>query len=102
MLLLRWFPPLLHQILITFRLRFPNYSHRWESVHLLHLQVRPTVAIATGNPTALHGKSAHPTWILDSGANNHMTGELSSFTSPFTHIDQSVRIADGSSIPIHS
>ena len=31
-----------------------------------------------------------------------MTGELSSFTSPFTKINHSVRIADGSSIPIHS
>ncbi|GFZ15830.1 hypothetical protein Acr_25g0002390 [Actinidia rufa] len=53
-------------------------------------------------PTALHGKSGHPTWILDSGANNHMTGELATFTSPVTSVNQSVCIADGSSIPIHS
>ncbi|XP_057467808.1 uncharacterized protein LOC130757154 isoform X1 [Actinidia eriantha] len=34
----------------------------------------PTAAIVAETPTALHGKSGHPTWILDSGANNHMTG----------------------------
>ncbi|GFY83186.1 hypothetical protein Acr_02g0014260 [Actinidia rufa] len=53
-------------------------------------------------PTALHGKSGHPTWILDFGANNHMTGELATFTSPVTSVNQSVCIADGSSIPIRS
>ncbi|GFZ04975.1 hypothetical protein Acr_17g0005470 [Actinidia rufa] len=53
-------------------------------------------------PTALHGKSGHPTWILDSGANNHMTGELATFISPMTSINQSVCIADRSSIPIRS
>ncbi|GFS29324.1 hypothetical protein Acr_00g0006330 [Actinidia rufa] len=53
-------------------------------------------------PTALHGKSGHPTWILDSGANNYMTGELATFTSPVTSVNQSVCIADGSSIPIRS
>ncbi|GFZ18609.1 hypothetical protein Acr_27g0003480 [Actinidia rufa] len=36
----------------------------------------PTAAIVAETPTALHGKSGHPTWILDSGANNHMTDEL--------------------------
>ena len=61
-----------------------------------------TAAIATGTPTALHGKSAQPTWILDSGANNHMTGESSVFVSPFTPIDQSVCIADGTTVPVHS
>ncbi|XP_057505543.1 uncharacterized protein LOC130788863 [Actinidia eriantha] len=34
----------------------------------------PMANIAAESPTALHGKSGHPTWILDSGANNHMTG----------------------------
>ncbi|GFY95259.1 hypothetical protein Acr_10g0006440 [Actinidia rufa] len=62
----------------------------------------PTAAIVAETPTALHGKSGHPTWILDSGANNHMTGELATFTSPVTSIHQSVCIADGSSIPIRS
>ncbi|GFY96431.1 hypothetical protein Acr_11g0007370 [Actinidia rufa] len=62
----------------------------------------PTAAIVAETPTALHGKSGHPTWILDSGANNHMTGELVTFTSPVTSIYQSVCIADGSSIPIRS
>ena len=62
----------------------------------------PTAAIVTESPTALHGKSGHPTWILDSGANNHMTGELAIFSSPVTSVNQSVCIADGSSIPIRS
>ncbi|GFS31834.1 hypothetical protein Acr_00g0019430 [Actinidia rufa] len=62
----------------------------------------PTAAIVANTPTALHGKSGHPTWILDSGTNNHMTGELATFTSPVTSVHQSVCIADGSSIPIRS
>ena len=61
----------------------------------------PMTAIVTGTPIALHGKFAHPTWILDSGANNHMTGESFVFVSPFASINQSVCIADRSSIPIH-
>ncbi|GFY95374.1 hypothetical protein Acr_10g0007590 [Actinidia rufa] len=60
----------------------------------------PRAAIVAETPTALHGKFGHPTWILDSGANNHMTGELATFTSPITSVHQSVCIADGSSIPI--
>ncbi|GFY96557.1 hypothetical protein Acr_11g0008630 [Actinidia rufa] len=62
----------------------------------------PTAAIVAETPTALHGKSGHPTWILDSGANNHMSGELTTFTSPITSVHQSVCIADGSSIAIRS
>ena len=58
--------------------------------------------IVIGDPTALYSKSACPIWILDSGANNHMTGNLPTFISPFTSIDQSVRIVDGFSIPIRS
>ncbi|GFS38754.1 hypothetical protein Acr_00g0059220 [Actinidia rufa] len=53
-------------------------------------------------PTALLGKSGHPTWIFGFWANNHMTGELATFTSPVTSVNQSVCIADGSSIPIRS
>ncbi|GFS45978.1 ubiquitin-specific protease 12 [Actinidia rufa] len=49
----------------------------------------PTAAIVAETPTALHGKSGHPTWTLDSGANNHMTGELATFTSPVTSVHQS-------------
>ena len=60
------------------------------------------VVIATSIPTALYGKSDQPTWILDLVVNNHMTGELSTFISPFTPIDQYVHIADGSTIPICS
>ncbi|GFZ04887.1 hypothetical protein Acr_17g0004590 [Actinidia rufa] len=62
----------------------------------------PTAAIVAKTPTALHGKSGHSTWILDSRTNNHITGELATFTSPVTSVHQSVCIADGSSIPIRS
>ncbi|GFY92662.1 hypothetical protein Acr_08g0010580 [Actinidia rufa] len=62
----------------------------------------PTAAIVVDTPTALHDKSGHPTWILDSGANNHMTSELATFTSPVTSVHQSICIADKSSIPIRS
>ncbi|KAF8394808.1 hypothetical protein HHK36_018744 [Tetracentron sinense] len=61
-----------------------------------------TAILATGIPTALHVKSGNPTWILDSGANNHMTGELSILSSPVTTVTQSVPIADGSFIKISS
>ena len=44
----------------------------------------------------------HGFWILDAGANNHMTGEQSLFVSPFTPIDELVHIADGSLIFVHS
>ncbi|XP_059649860.1 uncharacterized protein LOC132295581 [Cornus florida] len=36
----------------------------------------PTATIATGTPTAFHVKAKQPTWVLDSGANDHMTGPL--------------------------
>ncbi|KAF8410332.1 hypothetical protein HHK36_002859 [Tetracentron sinense] len=55
----------------------------------------PTATLITGIPTALHVKSSNPTWILDSGANNHMTGELSILSSPVTPVTQSIRIVDG-------
>ena len=60
------------------------------------------VDIAAGTPTSLHGKSGHPTSILDYGTNNTMIGELSTFTSHVTSINQFVYIADGLSIPISS
>ncbi|GFY98945.1 D-cysteine desulfhydrase [Actinidia rufa] len=59
-------------------------------------------AIVASTPTTLHGKSGIPTWILNSGINNHITSELSTFTSPITPITQSVCITDRSSIPIRS
>ncbi|GFS42288.1 hypothetical protein Acr_00g0079060 [Actinidia rufa] len=48
----------------------------------------PTVAIVAETSTALHGKSGYPTWILDSGAKNHMSGELATFTSHVTSVNQ--------------
>ncbi|KAF8398650.1 hypothetical protein HHK36_014505 [Tetracentron sinense] len=62
----------------------------------------PTATLATDIPTAFHVKSDNPTWILDSGASNHMTGELSILSSPVTPVTQSIHIADGSSIKISS
>lgn len=55
---------------------------------------------STGTPTALVARTETPTWILDSGANDHMTGELSALTSNIISVDQSVLIADGSSSTI--
>ena len=62
----------------------------------------PTSTLATGTPTALHVRSGKPSWVLDSGANEHMTGELSLFSSPVIPVSQSVRIADGSTVHIQS
>ncbi|GFY97193.1 hypothetical protein Acr_11g0014990 [Actinidia rufa] len=62
----------------------------------------PTAAIVVETPTALHDKLVTPTWILDYRKNNHMTGELTTFTSLVTSVHQSICIADGSFIPIRS
>lgn len=43
----------------------------------------PTGTIASGIHVALHDKSSNPTRILDSGANNHMTNELSTLSLMF-------------------
>ncbi|GFY96782.1 hypothetical protein Acr_11g0010880 [Actinidia rufa] len=40
-----------------------------------------TVTLATSTPTVFDAKTSHPTWILDSGANDHITG-TPSFPSP--------------------
>ena len=47
-----------------------------------HTPTAPTATIATGTSTA----SEAPTWVLDSGANDHMTGEPSLFSSPLIPI----------------
>ncbi|GFS44584.1 hypothetical protein Acr_00g0091130 [Actinidia rufa] len=61
-----------------------------------------TATLASGIPTALHVRSSNPSWVLDSGADDHMTGELSLFTSDLSSIDQFVRIADGSAVHVRS
>ncbi|GMP70529.1 hypothetical protein CsSME_00029340 [Camellia sinensis var. sinensis] len=43
--------------------------------------VPSTATLATGTPTAFHVSTA-PTWVLDSGANDHMTSEFSCLSSP--------------------
>ena len=58
--------------------------------------IAPTATIATGNPIAFHVRSGEPTWVLDSGANDHMTGESSIFSSPLIPVTQSVSLVDGS------
>uniref|UniRef100_A0A2N9IGT2 Integrase catalytic domain-containing protein n=1 Tax=Fagus sylvatica TaxID=28930 RepID=A0A2N9IGT2_FAGSY len=58
--------------------------------------IAPTTTIATGTPTAFHVRSGEPIWVLDSGANDHMTGESSIFSSPLIPVTQSVSLADGS------
>ena len=59
-----------------------------------------TATLATGTPTAFHAKTGHPTWVLDSGANDHMTGKLSIFSSPVVPIHQTICLADGSTSTI--
>uniref|UniRef100_A0A2N9HKT3 Uncharacterized protein n=1 Tax=Fagus sylvatica TaxID=28930 RepID=A0A2N9HKT3_FAGSY len=61
-----------------------------------HTPTAPTATIATVTPTACHVTSEAPTWVLDSGANDHMTGESSLFSSPLIPITQSVCLADNS------
>uniref|UniRef100_A0A2N9F1J4 non-specific serine/threonine protein kinase n=1 Tax=Fagus sylvatica TaxID=28930 RepID=A0A2N9F1J4_FAGSY len=58
--------------------------------------IAPTTTIATGTPTAFHVRSGEPIWVLDSGANDHMTGESSIFSSPLIPVTQSVSLVDGS------
>ncbi|GFZ05543.1 hypothetical protein Acr_17g0011150 [Actinidia rufa] len=55
-------------------------------------------SVAISNPV----RSSNPSWVLDSGADDHMTGELSLFTSDLSSIDQFVRIADGSAVHVRS
>ncbi|GFS35783.1 hypothetical protein Acr_00g0042020 [Actinidia rufa] len=47
-------------------------------------------------------QSSNLSWVLDSGADHHMTGELSLFTSHLSSIDQFIRIADGSAVHVRS
>ena len=44
--------------------------------------IAPIATIATGTPTTFHVRSGEPTWVLDSGANDHITSESSIFSSP--------------------
>ncbi len=66
------------------------------AAHTHDTPTAPTATITTGTSTAFHVRTGKPTWILDSGANDHMTGESSLFSSPLIPITQSVSLADGS------
>jgi hypothetical protein len=58
--------------------------------------IAPTATIAIGTPIAFHVRSGEPIWVLDFGANDHMTGESSIFSSPLIPVTQSISLADGS------
>uniref|UniRef100_A0A2N9H666 CCHC-type domain-containing protein n=1 Tax=Fagus sylvatica TaxID=28930 RepID=A0A2N9H666_FAGSY len=66
------------------------------AAHTHDTPTAPTVTIATSTSTAFHVRTRKPTWVLDSGANDHMTSESSLFSSPLIPITQSVSLADGS------
>ncbi|GFS41675.1 hypothetical protein Acr_00g0075720 [Actinidia rufa] len=66
------------------------------------LQQHPSgliATLATGTPTAFYAKTGHFTWVLNSGANNHMTDKLS-ISSHVVSIHQTICLADGSSSTI--
>jgi hypothetical protein len=64
------------------------------AAHTHDIHIAPTATIATSTPTAFHFRTEEPTWVLDSGANDHMTGESSLFSSPLIPITQSVSLVD--------
>lgn len=55
-----------------------------------------TATLASGIPTTFHVRSRTPSWVLDSGANDHMTGELSLFSTPLASTHTSVCLANRS------
>ncbi|XP_059627559.1 uncharacterized protein LOC132270389 [Cornus florida] len=74
-----------------------------------HCLIQPSIVLVPvsepawdGTPTAFHVKAKQPTWVLDSGANDHMTGELSVFSFNVIPVTQSMYLADGSTSYIHS
>ncbi|GFZ03452.1 tetraticopeptide domain-containing thioredoxin [Actinidia rufa] len=73
----------------------PDLSHIQSQIGQLQsqlgslLQHHPSGSIATlatGTLTAFHAKTGHPTWVLDFGANDHMTGTPSLLGSDATTI----------------
>ncbi|GFY84674.1 hypothetical protein Acr_03g0014480 [Actinidia rufa] len=73
LLLLRIHPLVMSRIYLIFSLRLANYSLSWVPYFSSHPS-GSTVTLATGTVTAFHAKNGHPTWVLNSGANDHMTG----------------------------
>ncbi|GFY82664.1 IBR domain-containing protein [Actinidia rufa] len=89
----------------TFPGHVPDLSHIRSQLGQLQsqlgslLQHHPsgsTTTLAIGTPTAFHAKTGHPTWVLDSGANDHITDKLYIFSSPVVPIHQTVCLTDGS------
>ncbi|GFY82722.1 hypothetical protein Acr_02g0009620 [Actinidia rufa] len=99
--------PDLHQLQTQFQKQMEQLQFQTHLGSLMQQSPRPnpspsTATLASCIPTALHVKSSNPSWVLDSRADNHMTGELSLFTSHLSSIDQFVRIADGSAVHVRS
>ncbi|GFY95385.1 hypothetical protein Acr_10g0007700 [Actinidia rufa] len=97
--------PDFHQLQTQFQNQMEQLQSQFQTQlgSLMQQSSRPnpspsTAILASGMPTALHVRSSNPSWVLDSGADDHMTGELSLFTSHLSSIDQFVRIADGSAV----
>ncbi|GFY87121.1 hypothetical protein Acr_05g0007600 [Actinidia rufa] len=76
-------PPCTATIVETSLGHVPDLSHIQSQLGLLQSQLGSllqqqrsgsTATLATGTPTAFHAKTGHPTWVLDSRANDHMTG----------------------------
>ena len=81
-------PPRTATVAETFPSHVPELSHIQSQLGLLQSQLGSllqqqlsgsTATLATGTPTAFHAKTGHATWVLDSGANDHMTGKLPFF-----------------------
>ncbi|GFY96148.1 tetratricopeptide repeat (TPR)-like superfamily protein [Actinidia rufa] len=101
--------PDLHQFQTQFQNQMEQLQLQFQTQlgSLMQQSPRPnpspsTATLASGIPTALHVRSSNPSWVLDSGADDHMTGELSLFTSHLSSIDQFVRITDGSAVHVRS
>ncbi|GFZ18617.1 hypothetical protein Acr_27g0003560 [Actinidia rufa] len=101
--------PDLHQLQTQFQNQIEQLQLQFQTQlgSLMQQSPRPnpspsTATIASSIPTALHVRSSNPSWVFDSGADDHMTGELSLFTSHLSSIDQFVRIADGSIVHVRS
>ena len=50
---------------------------------------------ATSTTPVFHAKTGHLSWVLNSGANDHMNGKLSIFSSPVVPIHQTICLTDG-------
>ncbi|GFY97530.1 hypothetical protein Acr_12g0000710 [Actinidia rufa] len=73
--------PDLHQLQTQFQNQMEQLQLQFQTQlgSLMQQSPRPnpspsTATLASGIPTALHVRSSNPSWVLDSGADDHMTG----------------------------